>query len=36
VVSFYALNPQAAAEIRQALEQFVPTLPPGVIFQFTP
>ena len=36
VVSFYALNPPAAGEIRQALEQFVPTLPPGVIFQFTP
>ncbi len=35
VVSFYALNPAAAGEIKPLLEAFVPTLPPGVVFTFT-
>lgn len=36
VVSFYALNSSAAGEIKPLLEAFVPTLPPGVAFVFSP
>lgn len=30
VISFYATRPEAAPEVRQALERFAPRLPPGV------